>query len=50
MGGFRLQMAHELSCGVLYALQSDVSFNCETCMKFLIYFFVAEVFMRLYNH
>eukprot|EP00731_Ephydatia_muelleri_P033267 Em0027g15a len=23
MGGFRLQMAHELSCGVLYALQSD---------------------------
>ncbi|KAL5501936.1 hypothetical protein EMCRGX_G008619 [Ephydatia muelleri] len=24
MGGFRLQMAHELSCGVLYALQSDV--------------------------
>eukprot|EP00731_Ephydatia_muelleri_P035188 Em0102g13a len=25
MGGFRLQMAHELSCGVLYALQSDRS-------------------------
>ncbi|KAL5494528.1 hypothetical protein EMCRGX_G015880 [Ephydatia muelleri] len=23
MGGFRLQMAHELSCGVLYALQSN---------------------------
>eukprot|EP00731_Ephydatia_muelleri_P021255 Em0013g982a len=25
MGGFRLQMAHELSCEVLYALQSDRS-------------------------
>eukprot|EP00731_Ephydatia_muelleri_P018525 Em0011g565a len=25
MGGFRLQMAYELSCGVLYALQSDRS-------------------------
>ncbi|KAL5509655.1 hypothetical protein EMCRGX_G005057 [Ephydatia muelleri] len=28
MGGFRLQMAHELSCGVLYALQSDQRSSC----------------------
>ncbi|KAL5474594.1 hypothetical protein EMCRGX_G026564 [Ephydatia muelleri] len=28
MGGIRLQMAHELSCGVLYALQSDQRSSC----------------------
>ncbi|KAL5506376.1 hypothetical protein EMCRGX_G008001 [Ephydatia muelleri] len=28
MGGFRLQMAHELSSGVLYALQSDQRSSC----------------------
>eukprot|EP00731_Ephydatia_muelleri_P034275 Em0053g21a len=35
MDGFRLQMAHELSCGVLYALQSDrsscVSITIDDC-------------------